>query len=323
MTRRALLTSAFAALALAQKPEVSPTDLSLIDDPAVPNELFFIREHFPRPDVLSSASWKLSVTGKEYSFDDILAMTGKTIPVTVECAENSTGGGLVSHAEWRGVPIASLLPKDAKPPFVKLVSADGYSRTVPGSKALHPDTIVAYSMNGEKLPITHGFPLRAIVPGWYGMDAVKWLRRIELPENEDQSHAYVRRVRSFFGTRDAEPVTAMQVKSVFTRPQDGAILTKRRFILRGMAWAGENRIAKVEVSVDGAATWQTAKLDSGPVEYSWLPWSFDWKIPHAGEYTLSVRAKDDKGREQPQQRATDRSDVYEWNDWQTVKVTAV
>ena len=188
---------------------------------------------------------------------------------------------------------------------------------------IHPDTIIAYSMNGDKLPLHHGFPLRAIVPGWYGMDAVKWLHRVELAESEEQSHAYVRRVSSFFGVREAEPITAMQVKSVFTRPQDGAILTKRRFIVRGMAWAGENRVEKVEVSVDGASTWQTAKLEEVPVEYSWLPWSFDWKVPNAGEYTLSVRAKDDKGREQPRQRATERSDSYEWNDWQTVKVTAV
>ncbi len=250
-------------------------------------------------------------------------MPGKTIPVTLECAENATGGGLVSHAEWRGVSLASLLPRDTRSPFLKLVSTDGYSRTIPRSKGIHPDTIVAYSMNGEKLPVTHGFPLRAIIPGWYGMDAVKWLRRIELLESEEQSHSYVRRVSSFFGVRDAEPVTAMQVKSVFTRPQDGAILTQRRFTLRGMAWAGENAVAKVEVSVDGAATWQAAKLDATPMEYSWLPWSFDWKVPNAGEYTLSVRAKDDKGREQPRQRAAERSDGYEWNDWQTVKVTAV
>jgi DMSO/TMAO reductase YedYZ molybdopterin-dependent catalytic subunit len=323
LTRRVLLTSAFAGLATAQSSEVSPTDLSLIDDVAVPNELFFIREHFPQPDVLSAATWKLSVAGKNYSFDDVIAKPGKTLSVTLECAENATGGGLVSHAEWRGVSLASLLPPDTKSPFLRLISADGYSRTIPGPKALHPDTIIAYGMNGEKLPLKHGFPLRAIIPGWYGMDAVKWLRRVELLEREERSHPYVRRVNSFFGIREAEPVTAMQVKSVFTRPQDGAILMKRRFILRGMAWAGENRVAKVEVSVDGGTTWHTAALEAVPVEYSWLPWSFDWKVPHAGEYTLIVRARDDKGREQPGQRATERSDGYELNDWQTVKVTAV
>lgn len=323
LTRRVLLTSAFAALAPAQRPEVSPTDLSLIDDVAVPNELFFIREHFPQPDVLSAAAWKLSVAGRDYSFEDVMAKPGKTLPATLECAENATGGGLVSHAEWRGVPMASLLPENTKAPFLKLVSADGYSRTIPSSKALHPDSIVAYSMNGEKLPMNHGFPLRAIVPGWYGTDSVKWLRRMELVETEEQSPAYLRRVKSFFGTRDGERVAAMQVKSLFTRPQDGAILMKRRFILRGMAWAGENQVAKVEVSLDEATTWQTATLEGAPMLYSWRPWSYEWKIPHAGEYTLTVRARDDKGREQPRDRPSDRADEYERNEWLSVRVAVV
>jgi hypothetical protein len=152
---------------------------------------------------------------------------------------------------------------------------------------------------------------------------VKWLRRMELVETEEQSHAYLRRVKSFFGTRDGERVAAMQVKSLFTRPQDGAILMKRRFILRGMAWAGENQVAKVEVSLDEATTWQTATLEGAPMLYSWRPWSYEWKIPHAGEYTLTVRARDDKGREQPRDRPSDRADEYERNEWLSVKVAVV
>lgn len=322
LTRRVLLASAFAGLLPAQKAEVSSSDLSLVDDVAVPNELFFVREHFPRPDDLSAATWKLSAAGKDYSMEEITAKPGKILPATLECAENPTGGGLVSHADWRGVPLASLLPPDTKALYVKLISADGYSRNIPIAKALHPDTIVAYGMNGEKLPLNHGFPVRAIVPGWYGMDSVKWLRGIELLSTEAPPQDYVRQVKSFFGVRAAGPVTAMQVKSVFTRPQEGAILMKRRFMVRGVAWAGENRVSQVQVSVDGARTWLPATLAGGAAAYAWTPWSFEWKIPRAGDYSLTVRAKDDKGREQPPERAAERADSYEWNGWQTLKVTA-
>ena len=185
LTRRTLLGFGLTALVQGEEPELSSFDLSLLDEPAVPNELFFVREHFPQPRV-SAAGWKLSITGAvskpcELSLDEISSAPRKVVPATLECAENQVGGGMVSHAEWAGATLASLIER-AQPKSgavsVRLSGADGFTRSIPITKAMHPDTLVAYGMNGEKLHAKHGLPLRAIVPGWYGMDSVKCLREI-------------------------------------------------------------------------------------------------------------------------------------------------
>jgi len=329
LSRRMLLAPAFAVFLRAQKPEISSFDLSLLEHWATPSELFFVREHFPRPHV-SAAGWKLSLAGAvatplEMSYEEIAAQPRKALPVTLECAENPPGGGLVSHAEWAGVSLASLLEKAQPRPearFVRLSGADSFARSLPLAKAMHPDTLVAFQMNGERLPEQHGFPLRAVIPGWYGMDSVKWLRGMEVLADEDPAQGYVRQVRSLLaGTRPAGRVTAITVKSAFARPADGAILTQRRFVLRGAAWAGENRVQQVEVSTDGEKSWQPARLGSEPLPYCWVHWSREWKIPGRGNYSLSVRATDERGTQQPQDRPADRADGYELNAWHRIQVT--
>jgi DMSO/TMAO reductase YedYZ molybdopterin-dependent catalytic subunit len=337
LSRRVLLSSAFAALfdpvrVRGDEPELSSFDLSLIDEPAVPNELFFVREHFPQPRI-SAVGWKLSVSGAVantggISLDDISNATRKTLPVTLECAENGVGGGLVSHAEWTGMPLASLLEKAQPYPqagFVRLSGADGFTRTIPMAKAMHPDTLLAYGMNKEKLLAKHGLPLRAVIPGWYGMDSVKWLREIAvLSEPEATQGQYVRLTRSLLaGTRPSGAISAMNVKSAFSRPVDGAILQSRRFTIRGAAWSGENRIRDVEVSTDAGTTWRKAELNASPLPYSWALWALEWKIPGTGEYELIVRASDDHGRTQPSERATDRADGYELNAYQHIRVMVI
>ena len=331
LSRRALLLGGGASALHAQKPETIAFDLSLLDDPAVHNELFFLREHFPQPGGLSSASWKLSITGAAatpaaLSFDEVLALPRRTLAVTIECAENPVGGGLVSHAEWTGCSLGTALAKAqpaANARFVRLTGADGFNHTIPLAKALHPDTLLVSSMNGEKLPAPHGFPVRAIVPGWYGMPSVKWLQRVELLADEPvAAEGYRRQTRSLLaGARDEGAVSAGGVKSVFTRPLDGAIFTRRgKFVVRGAAWAGENRVRSVEVSVDGSKTWQPAQLNEAN-PYAWARWSWEWKIAAAGEFELAVRAADDRGRQQPGQRDPSRIDGYEWDSWQTIRVT--
>jgi DMSO/TMAO reductase YedYZ molybdopterin-dependent catalytic subunit len=227
------------------------------------------------------------------------------------------------------VSLATLLGK-AQPRenarFVRFLGADGYFREIPIAKALHPSTLLAFRMNGVKLPPAHGFPVRAIVPGWYGMDSVKWLRAVEVVSSEDgampAAFRYRRRHRSLLlGAREGDPVTAMNVKSAFTRPVDGAIITGRRFTIRGVAWAGEERVQKVEVSVDGGKTWNAATAPAGSHQiHSWVPWQYQWTIPKKGDYELLVRASDESGRTQAMERASDRVDGYELNTCQTVRV---
>ena len=138
------------------------------------------------------------------------------------------------------------------------------------------------------------------------------------------ANRYVLATRSLLtGTRPAGAVTAMNVKSAFSRPVDGALLTSRRFTIRGVAWAGENRIRQVEVSTDGGKSWRATTLAGQPAPYAWILWSSEWKIPATGEYDLIVRAIDDKGRDQPTQRPTDRADEYELNSYQRIRVTVV
>jgi DMSO/TMAO reductase YedYZ molybdopterin-dependent catalytic subunit len=326
---RRMWLAAVAPILRGQGAEVSNFDFSLLDEGPTPADLFFVREHFPPPSV-SSADWKLSIRGAvsapvEISFDELAALPHRLLPVTVECAENPAAGGLISHAEWSGVSLASLLEKarpgvDAR--FVRLSGADGFARSIPLAKAMHTDTLLAHQMNGEKLSVKHGFPLRAVVPGWYGMDSIKWLRGIEVLAGEPPEQGYQRQVRSLLtGTQPAGPVTAMNVKSAFSRPLDGAILAGKHFTVRGAAWAGENRVRQVEVSLDGGRSWQPARLLSPPRPYNWVYWAYEWKIKSAGEYELSVRAADDQGRQQPSARASERVDAYESNPSQIVKVT--
>jgi DMSO/TMAO reductase YedYZ molybdopterin-dependent catalytic subunit len=310
---------------------VSNFDFSLLDEGNTPADLFFIREHFPAPTV-SSAGWKLSIGGivdapTEISFDELVAQAPRRLPVTIECAENAPAGGLISHAEWSGVSMASLLKKarpGADASSVRLSGADGFSRTIPLGKAIHVDTLLAYQMNGEKLAAKHGFPLRAVIPGWYGMDSVKWLHRIDVLKEPAPEQGYVRQVRSLLaGTRPDGAVTAMNVKCEFSRPLDGAILRGRHFIVRGAAWAGENRVRTVEVSVDAGKSWQPARMLLPPQPYAWVHWSYTWAIKAAGEHELSARASDDQGRRQPSARASDRVDPYELNQPQTIRVTVI
>jgi DMSO/TMAO reductase YedYZ molybdopterin-dependent catalytic subunit len=329
LTRRLFLASAVAPVFCAQKSERSSFDLSLLDQPATPNDLFFVRDHFPVPDV-TAAGWTLTVGGAvaapiEIPFDDLAARPRKALGVTLECAENPAGGGLVSHAEWTGVSLASILQTvrpNADASAIRFDGADGFSRVVPLAKAMGPDPLLALTMNGEKLPVSHGFPLRGIIPGWYGMDSVKWLRSIRVLTGEIPSQDYVREVRSLFaGRQRGEAVTAMNVKSAFSRPVDGATLFGRRFTLRGAAWAGENRVRRVEISTDGGVSWQPARLESESKPYAWVCWSHEWTIARPGLYELAVTATDDQGRQQPAERPSNRVDDYEWNQRQLIQVT--
>jgi len=139
---------------------------------------------------------------------------------------------------------------------------------------------------------------------------------------EPPSQDYVREVRSLLaGRQRADAVTAMNVKSTFSRPVDGATLFGRRFTLRGAAWAGENRVRRVEVSIDGCRSWQPAHLESESKPYAWVCWSHEWTIARPGSYELVVTATDDHGRQQPAERPSNRVDDYEWNRRQLIQVT--
>jgi DMSO/TMAO reductase YedYZ molybdopterin-dependent catalytic subunit len=317
-SRRTFLRQLSAGLAVCHVPagDISQFDFSLLDDRLTPTQLFFIRNHTTTPS-LSPHDWRLTIGGEVESpysinFQELVSYAARTITCTIECAENPSDSGMVSTAEWRGVQLATLLER-AKPKaaFVRLRGADAdFARIIPMEKALHPDSLVVYRMNGAELSVAHGFPARVLIPGWYGMASVKWVEAVDVigtANNADHIAA------------GGKPVTAMLVKSAFARPLEGAVIFGRRFVVRGAAWAGEQRVVIVELSADGGRSWSTATLLDAAQPYTWVRWQSAWKIPSAGDYDLIVRAVDDAGRTQPAEPTGACENGQ--NSWQRVKVT--
>jgi len=346
VTRRAFCT-ALATLATWQEsplhasrisasvnPQIEEFDFSTLNGLVTPSGEFFVRNHFVAPN-LKLRSWRLRITGSvktplDMTFSDLLRESTRTLSVTLECAGNRVGGGAVGTARWTGVPLERLLRLAGLGSAVKnvrLVGADRgiedpsrpptlYMRSLPLEKALHPDTLLVYQMNGGHLPVEHGFPLRALVPGWYAMDSVKWLDHIEVLEHEDRSLFMTERYLSNqWRGLDSEKhrISRVQVKSQIARPREGELIGESPYVVRGAAWAGENRVTKVQVSVDEGKEWHLAEIDKEQQPYTWVLWKFYWSFQRPGSHVVSVRAFDHKGNEQPLSRDLHRLDGYELN----------
>jgi DMSO/TMAO reductase YedYZ molybdopterin-dependent catalytic subunit len=200
-----------------------------------------------------------------------------------------------------------------------------FARTLPIEKALDPDTLLAYRMNSAPLPPEHGYPLRAVVPGWYAMDSVKWLVGIDALDHSDtgpfMTRDYVARRLEAVGSKSYQ-LTSLRVKSQIARPRDGETITQKSYSIRGAAWAA-GALAKVEVSTDGGATWNTPRLEGEPLAYTWSLWNYQWNIETPGRYTLMARARDAAGDEQPRGRDPNRLDTYERNSYHAVECTVL
>ena len=177
-----------------------------------------------------------------------------------------------------------------------------YERSLPMSKALHPDTMLAWEMNGEPLTPLHGYPLRLVVPGWYGMCSVKWLVGVHVLDREFEGFYQIERYRVMNGP-DADEfyayLTGQRVKSIITDPAPGDEVPAGDYVVSGAAWSGENDIARIEVSEDGGESWRDARVTVTRSGYSWTRWEYDWSVPTPGNYVLLSRATNDKGETQP------------------------
>lgn len=308
-----------------------------------PNESFYVRCHFPIPTI-SAEQWRLSVEGHveapfELSYDELRKMETRTIAATLECAGNNRlflepkvkgvqwALGAVGNSSWTGVPLSALLDR-AKPKAgaieVILDGADegevdktptpsgkiSYCRSLPLGKA-REDTLLAYEMSGERLSPEHGFPLRAIVPGWYAMASVKWLRRIIVTDKPFngfyQSLDYSHWDRSG-PLPTLVPITYLQVKAEIARPEPGdEIPANSNYRIHGAAWSGEAVIEKVEVSFDSGRTWKAATVLGEPIQNAWRLWEYDWQTPATpGKQTIIARATDSRQTVQPADRSPDR-----------------
>jgi sulfane dehydrogenase subunit SoxC len=295
----------------------------------VPNEMFFVRNH-SRTARIELASWTLRVEGtgvstpRDFTYDDILALPSVSVIRFVECAGNgrsffdvrygkkAQGGqwklGAVGVAEWTGVPLREVLDRAGLKRTAKDVMPEGLDelrvrRPMPIAKALADDTLLVYAMNGQTLPPDHGFPVRVLTPGWVGVANVKWVGRIEVSEQPLWSawntESYVLIGPGYKPAPPAQgPVLSFQtVKSAFELPWDGKLAAGPR-LLRGRSWSGHGKIKQVEVSLNGGATWQPARLREPNIPQAWVRWDLDWS-PQPGSYGLVARATDERGNVQP------------------------
>ena len=337
------------------RPQDLETPVNLLTSWITPNDLFYVRSHFYTPTI-DEARWVLQVDGDvatplTLTLDDIMRMPQRTLPVTLECAGNGRGNyeprvagvqwrkGAVGTARWTGVPLADVLKRAGRRPSGTFIWFDGadiglgrapdFIRSLPLDKAIHRDTLLAYEMNGERLPIAHGFPLRVVVPGWEGAYNVKWVTRITVSDREHPgpfvSASYrVPRWPVMPGAKvdaaDTVPIRGLVVKSIITSPLDGAnLLPGRATMITGFAWGGEYDIRTVDVSSDGGRTWAAARLGQERAPYAWRQFTLPWGPDHPGSRMLLSRATDVRGRRQP--LAADwNPGGYLWNAVDMVRV---
>jgi DMSO/TMAO reductase YedYZ molybdopterin-dependent catalytic subunit len=313
------------------------TPLDQVDSYVTPLELFYVRSHFQAPK-LEPSSYELRIDGAVRSpffltYERLRAMPSETRVATLECAGNSRvflspqvagvqwGLGAVGNAEWTGVPLRTLLERaglEEDACEIVLEGADRgtpkepplppgpipYARSLPRDKAIRPEVLIAYKMNDRDLPIDHGYPVRAIVPGHFGMASVKWLTRI---------HAVREPFRGYWQTSDyaywadldgqsvRRALGAMKPKSEIARPRVYETLAADRvYTVCGMAWSGETEITEVAVSTDGGRTWTQAEFVDPVRRHAWRRWKLDWLTPREpGRHILLARAKDANGGVQP------------------------
>src|SRR5437773_556332 len=316
---------------------------STLDQFITPTKSFYVRTHFPIPAIDKDAWW-LNVEGEvekpfAINYEELLKLESLTIPVTLECAGNNRnflepkvkgvqwGLGAVGTAEWTGVPLSILLDRAELKPGAReviLEGADGgmleepkkppgelrFARSIPLSKA-RADVLLAYKMNGDKLSPEHGFPVRAIVPGWYAMASIKWLQRVIVTDRpfagyyQTMDYAYWKRRGDI---AELTPLTEMQIKAQIAHPAEGELVAADSNVrVHGAAWTSDGEITKVELSTDSGATWNEAKLVGESKPNAWRLWEFNWKTPaKPGKQTLIARATDSKGRTQRIDRDLDR-----------------
>jgi len=326
-------------------PDITPDELQLaVRNHSMPLEalrydvtplgLHYLLIHFDIP-LLDPASYSLRIGGHvrrplDLSLDELTARPATTIAVTLECAGNGRArlsprplsqpwlGEAVGNAEWTGTSLRAILDEAGLRDGAIDVVFTGHDRGVQGgvdqvyerslsvADATREEVLLAYAVNRRPLPPQHGFPLRLIVPGWYGMTDVKWLRSITVTdrpfEGFQQATAY------HFRTQDGEtgePVQRMRPRALMVPPGFPDFMSRTRFlepsvqVVEGRAWSGRGRIARVDFSDDGGRTWSAAELSRPGGQYSWSRWTYRWDARKPGEYELCARAADAAGNEQP------------------------
>ena len=298
-----------------------------------PNRLHFVRSNFTLPihdghlEIGGAVDMPMTLT-----LDDLRAMPSAKRVVTLECAGNARlgqtplpvgepwGSYAVSTASWKGAFLHEVL-KQVRPAAdaidIKFQGADHgtyyqfknitFMRSLPLTHAADPaaEILIAYEMNGEPLPPNHGAPFRLIVPHWYGVASVKWLKRIEVLTRKYAGEFQIGHYMYEWADQPHQPVTTMRVRALITNPAPSATIRPGTYTVRGKAWSGTGPVTHVHISLTGEGDWYPANLEPRKGPYQWQDWSFQWEGSKPGRHTLRARATDAHGNVQP--------DVPPWN----------
>ncbi|MDR3542514.1 MAG: sulfite oxidase [Desulfosporosinus sp.] len=313
---------------LSEKPLNAETPATHLQSWITSNALFFKRNQGQIMPVVIE-DWRISIQGLvkrplTLRYSDILSLPKVEMPVTLECSGNGrslltekasgnpwTIGG-VGNAVWGGVRLADVLAmaevedKAMHAAFEGLDQPVGsagvkFIRSIPLVKALD-STILAFEMNGEPLPLEHGYPLRALALGWTGANCVKWLNKITILDKPFAGFFMDKVYRVFQKGEDStsgQVVTIIPLKSIITSPETGTTFSKGDHMVRGAAYGGEEDITDVEVSLDDGGTWHAATFVGPHERYAWRRWEYLWHVSKPGHYVIMARAWDSRGRVQP------------------------
>ena len=289
-----------------EDPNLAP----LLASEITPTYLFYRIDINPIIPQVDSKTWNLSIKGLvekpiTINYDQIRSMPSVQEYVTLECISNKIGGDLISTALWKGVRLSQLLEKAVIKPNVKYVvfrCADGYDVGVPIEKSQMEGAILAYDMNYAPLTAKHGFPVRAIVPGLYGMMNPKWLTEIELVDGVYKGYwqrlGWSNIAQDNAGSSILIPGQAPARQRFRTLDETVDSSYGGKVPIAGIAFAGTRGISKVEVSTDGGTTWKTAQIKDPLSKYTWVLWTAGYIPPNQENYKIVVRATDKSGKTQ-------------------------
>ncbi len=320
------------------RPLDAETPVDAFNSWRTPNHRFFVRSHFgpPAPGFIQESVWRLRVRGLvdralSLRLADLRQFEEVAVTAVLQCSGNGRAfyrphapgvqweRGAVGNARWTGVRLRDVLQQAGIKPAARHVQMQGadrpvseltpqFIRSIPLSKALDPNTLLAIRMNDEPLSLLHGAPLRLITPGWMAESCMKWLTDLTVQEDEAKGYymetAYRYPSEPIVPSKPADktrmlPVEAMVVKSVIAQPTDEMIVHRGPVVIEGVAWTGEGRIVRVDVSTDEGRTWQQAALLREDVPYAWRQWRLVWQAKEVGPHTILSRATDDGGHVQP------------------------
>jgi sulfite oxidase len=337
------------------RPPDYETPVALLDSWITPVEHFYVRSHMPVPGALDAAAWTLQIEGEvqtpaSLTLDELKKMPAATVTTVLECAGNGRAffdppvagiqwsRGAVGNARWTGVRMADVLKRAGLKPTGRFVTMNGtdrgmgqqpdFIRQLPLDKAMHADTLIAYEMNGQPIHPLHGFPLRAIVPGWEGAYSVKWLSNLRVIDREFDGfwvatgYRYPTKTVAPGATvdpKDMAPLSGLVVKSLLTRPLEGAVVAPGKIDIAGFAWAGEADITRVDVSTDHGASWQPSRLVGERAKYAWRRFEYNFEARRPESYLIMARATDSNGRTQPMTPPWNPSG-YLWNAPDAVRI---